>query len=61
MILKKKYFDKENIPNTFVGHPLLEQESKNKIDLSNIISKEKKIISLGKEEVTKRLTNKKLV
>ena len=32
---EKKYFDKENIPNTFVGHPLLEQESKNKIDLSS--------------------------
>ena len=25
---EKKYFDKENIPNTFVGHPLLEQETK---------------------------------
>ena len=22
---EKKYFDKENIPNTFVGHPLLEK------------------------------------
>ena len=43
---EKKYFDKENIPNTFVGHPLLEQESKDKIDLSNIISNDKKIISL---------------
>ncbi len=43
---EKKYFDKENIPNTFVGHPLLEQETKNKIDLSNIISNDKKIISL---------------
>ena len=43
---EKKYFDKENIPNTFVGHPLLEQESKNKIDLSSIISNDKKIISL---------------
>jgi len=43
---EKKYFDKENIPNTFVGHPLLEQETKKKIDLSNIISKDKKIISL---------------
>ena len=29
---EKKYFDKENIPNTFVGHPLLEQEIKNKTD-----------------------------
>ena len=43
---EKKYFDKENIPNTFVGHPLLEQETKNRIDLSNIISTDKKIISL---------------
>jgi len=43
---EKKYFDKENIPNTFVGHPLLEQEIKSKTDLSNIISIDKKIISL---------------
>ena len=43
---EKKYFDKENIPSTFVGHPLLEYESKSKIDLSSIISNDKKIISL---------------
>src|SRR6056300_440662 len=43
---EKKYFDKENIPNTFVGHPLLETEIKDKIDISNIIKKDKKIISL---------------
>ncbi len=43
---EKKYFDKENIPNTFVGHPLLEQETKNRTDLSSIISSDKKIISL---------------
>jgi len=43
---EKKFFDKENIPNTFVGHPLLEVEIKNKIDLSNIITNNKKIISL---------------
>ena len=43
---EKKFFDKENIPNTFVGHPLLEVENKNKIDLSNIISNNKKVISL---------------
>ena len=43
---EKKYFDKENIPNTFVGHPLLEHETKDKIDLSSIISDDKKIISL---------------
>jgi lipid-A-disaccharide synthase len=43
---EKKYFDKENIPNTFVGHPLLEQETKNKTKITNIISNDKKIISL---------------
>jgi lipid-A-disaccharide synthase len=43
---EKKYFDKENIPNTFVGHPLLEHEEKNKTDLTNIISNDKNIISL---------------
>ena len=43
---EKKYFDKENIANTFVGHPLLEKNDKTKTDLSNMISKDKKIISL---------------
>tara|TARA_B100000767_G_scaffold258308_1_gene266902 strand:- start:331 stop:1461 length:1131 start_codon:yes stop_codon:yes gene_type:complete len=43
---EKKYFDKENIPNTFVGHPLLEKENRNKIDITSIIPKDKKIISL---------------
>jgi len=43
---EKKYFDKENIPNTFVGHPLLEKETKNNTNLTNIISNDKKIISL---------------
>jgi len=43
---EKKYFDKENIPNTFVGHPLLEQDNKSKIDLSSLIKKKKKIISI---------------
>ncbi len=43
---EKKYFDKENIPNTFVGHPFIEYKTNNKIDLSNIISNKKKIISL---------------
>ena len=41
---EKKYFDKENITNTFVGHPLLEKDN-SKTDVSNI-SKDKKIISL---------------
>jgi lipid-A-disaccharide synthase len=43
---EKKYFDKENILNTFVGHPLLEQNQKSKIDLSSLITKDKKIISI---------------
>ena len=43
---EKKYFDKENIPNTFVGHPLLEQDNKSRIDLSSLINKDKKIISI---------------
>ena len=45
-ILKKKYFDKENIKNTFVGHPLLENKENVKTNLSNIIDDNKKIISL---------------
>ena len=43
---EKKYFDKENITNTFVGHPLLEKNGRTKTDLSHMISKDKKIISL---------------
>ena len=43
---EKKYFDKENIKNTFVGHPLLENKENVKTNLSNIINENKKIISL---------------
>ena len=43
---EKKYFDKENISNTFVGHPLLEISNKSKVDLSNVFYKGKKIISI---------------
>jgi len=43
---EKKYFDKENILNTFVGHPLLEQNIKSKIDVNSLINKDKKIISI---------------
>jgi len=43
---EKKYFNKENIPNTFVGHPLLEDNMKSKMDLSSLIDKDKKIISI---------------
>ena len=43
---EKKYFDKENITNSFVGHPLLEKQTKSKIDLSSMFFKDKKIISI---------------
>ena len=43
---EKKYFEKVNIQSTFTGHPLLENEKKNKIDISNIIDENKKIISI---------------
>ena len=43
---EKNYFDKENLPNTFVGHPLLDDENKSNIKLDNLISSSKKNISL---------------
>ena len=43
---EKKYFDKENIRSTFVGHPLLENNVNNNIDLSNLFNTDKKLISL---------------
>ena len=39
---EKKYFEKENISCTFVGHPLLENNEQDKIDISNIIGDKKK-------------------
>ena len=43
---EKKYFDEENIKNTFVGHPLIEKKENVITTLDNLISKDKKIISL---------------
>ena len=43
---EKKYFDKENIPSTFTGHPLLETFDRSKIDVTQIIKNHKKIISV---------------
>jgi len=43
---EKQYFEKENINCTFVGHPLLENNENNKIDIKNVISEDKKIISI---------------
>jgi len=42
---EKKYFDKENLKSTFVGHPLLDDKSeKNNISINQVI--DKKIISI---------------
>jgi len=43
---EKKYFDKESLLNTFVGHPLLDEEINSNIQLNNLISDKKKYISL---------------
>ena len=43
---EKKYFDKENINSTFTGHPLLENNDRSKIDVTQIIKNHKKIISI---------------
>jgi len=43
---EKKYFDEESIKNTFVGHPLIEDTNTNKTDINNLISKNKKTISI---------------
>ncbi len=43
---EKKYFDKEDIKNTFVGHPLIETNENNTIIIDSILPKSKKIISL---------------
>ncbi|WP_440927632.1 lipid-A-disaccharide synthase [Candidatus Pelagibacter sp.] len=43
---EKKYFEEENIKNTFVGHPLIENNQDNQKIIENIIPKNKKIISI---------------
>jgi lipid-A-disaccharide synthase len=43
---EKKYFDKADIKNTFVGHPLLEKNNKIKTVLDNLLPIDKKIISI---------------
>ena len=43
---EKKYFDKEGIKTTFTGHPLLEEQGKGKIDVSQVIKDNKKIFSI---------------
>jgi lipid-A-disaccharide synthase len=43
---EKKYFDKEGIQSTFTGHPLLEEQEKSKVDISQIIKDNKNIFSI---------------
>ena len=43
---EKKYFEKENISCEFVGHPLLQNKERNKIDINQVIGKNKALISV---------------
>jgi len=43
---EKKYFEKEKVSCEFVGHPLLEDREQSKIDINQIIGKNKAIISI---------------
>jgi len=43
---EKKFFDKEGIKSTFIGHPLLEDQGKSNVDISQIIKENKKIFSI---------------
>jgi len=43
---EKSYFDEENVSCEFVGHPLLDEKNESKIDINQIIEKNKAIISV---------------
>jgi len=43
---EKKYFEKEKISCEFVGHPLLEHKEQSKIDINQIIGRNKALISV---------------
>jgi lipid-A-disaccharide synthase len=43
---EKEYFEMENIKTTFVGHPLIEYKENSKIVSNNLISNDRKIISI---------------
>jgi lipid-A-disaccharide synthase len=43
---EKKYFEKEKISCDFVGHPLLEIKEDEKIDINQVVGKNKAIISI---------------
>ena len=43
---EKKYFENENVSCEFVGHPLLQNKERSKIDINQIIGKNKALISV---------------
>jgi lipid-A-disaccharide synthase len=43
---EKKYFEKENISCDFVGHPLLKENIDEKIDINQVVGKNKAIVSV---------------
>ena len=43
---EKKYFEKENIDSTFTGHPLLESNTIDNIDFTQLLNGKKKFISI---------------
>ena len=43
---EKKYFEKEQVSCEFVGHPLLEKKEQGKIDINQIIGRNKALISV---------------
>ena len=43
---EKKYFEKENMSCEFVGHPLLQKKERGKIDINQVIGKNKALISV---------------
>ncbi len=43
---EKKYFEKEKISCEFVGHPLLQNKERDKIDINQVIGKNKALISV---------------
>ena len=43
---EKKYFEKEQVSCEFVGHPLLENKEQSKIDINQMIGKNKALISI---------------
>ena len=55
---EKKYWEKEQVSCEFIGHPLLESKQNAKIDLNQLIKKNKAIISIfpgSRETETKTL------